>query len=428
MKIFWSWQSDTPGKIGRHFVRDAILGAIEDLKTPPDMEEPTQAADRGDLHLDSDRQGIPGSPDLAATIFAKIDVSAVVIADVTPVGRGLKQVGEDLDDRRPRALMNPNVAIEIGYALGKPSKGLGNNLLMICNSHYGTRSDLPFDLAHKAGPLFFDLAPDATRAKIDSEQKKIRSELVKALRPFLEQRKVAGEPSFVPTPTGANIGVWFKQGDPLGQSGDLRFQETPRNHLMPVYRVFYLRVLPSQPLATPLTRSEIQKIAYRLPYFSMTGGSISFENQWGAACLEQQGGTAPLASATQIFLNGEIWAVNSVLLTRQEDQKIFSYAAVEEILKHRLPELIAVAIDKIGVSLPLHIQAGFVGVSGYRMWVDEMNVEGPVHQDPEPISLTLHNNTSEARSTLLLALFERMFFKLVQEHRPKNYREFPGVG
>ena len=24
MKIFWSWQSDTPGKTGRHFVRDAL--------------------------------------------------------------------------------------------------------------------------------------------------------------------------------------------------------------------------------------------------------------------------------------------------------------------------------------------------------------------------------------------------------------------
>ena len=32
MKVFWSWQADTPGKIGRHFVRDAISEAIELLK------------------------------------------------------------------------------------------------------------------------------------------------------------------------------------------------------------------------------------------------------------------------------------------------------------------------------------------------------------------------------------------------------------
>ena len=59
------------------------------------MEEPTAAFDRESIHLDSDRQGVSGSPDLAATIFAKIDAAAVVIADVTPVGRGSARMSED---------------------------------------------------------------------------------------------------------------------------------------------------------------------------------------------------------------------------------------------------------------------------------------------------------------------------------------------
>ena len=41
MKIFWSWQSDTDGKTGRFFVRDALEEAIKQLKQPPDVEEPT---------------------------------------------------------------------------------------------------------------------------------------------------------------------------------------------------------------------------------------------------------------------------------------------------------------------------------------------------------------------------------------------------
>ena len=41
MKIFWSWQSDTPGKIGHHFVRDALSAAIEQLKEKPEIEKPT---------------------------------------------------------------------------------------------------------------------------------------------------------------------------------------------------------------------------------------------------------------------------------------------------------------------------------------------------------------------------------------------------
>jgi hypothetical protein len=64
MKVFWSWQSDTPGKIGRYFVRDALIAAIERLKETPDVQEPTEREIRSTMHLDQDRKGISGSPDL----------------------------------------------------------------------------------------------------------------------------------------------------------------------------------------------------------------------------------------------------------------------------------------------------------------------------------------------------------------------------
>ncbi|WFU70630.1 hypothetical protein [Bradyrhizobium sp. CB2312] len=89
MKIFWSWQSDTPGRIGRHFVRDALKLVIEELKQARDVEEPTAAETCEGIHLDHDRQGVSGSPDLARTIFDKIDRSAVFVADVTSVGTSI---------------------------------------------------------------------------------------------------------------------------------------------------------------------------------------------------------------------------------------------------------------------------------------------------------------------------------------------------
>jgi hypothetical protein len=79
VKIFWSWQSDTPGEIGRFLIRDALKDAIARLKKIADIEEPAREA----LHLDQDIQNVPGSPDLARTIFDKIDASEVVVADVT---------------------------------------------------------------------------------------------------------------------------------------------------------------------------------------------------------------------------------------------------------------------------------------------------------------------------------------------------------
>ncbi len=81
MKVFWSWQSDTPGKTGRFFVRDALKAAVEALRTMPDIDEPRRDA----LHLDHDREGIPGSPELVRTILEKIEKADVLVADVTSV-------------------------------------------------------------------------------------------------------------------------------------------------------------------------------------------------------------------------------------------------------------------------------------------------------------------------------------------------------
>ena len=106
MKLFWSWQSDTPKDIGRFFVRDALRDAIQALKTDEHVLEPLEREAAAKLELDSDRQGVPGSPDLAATIFDKIEAADVFVADVT-------LVGATPDDKK---LINSNVAIEYGHA------------------------------------------------------------------------------------------------------------------------------------------------------------------------------------------------------------------------------------------------------------------------------------------------------------------------
>ncbi|MBY5592691.1 hypothetical protein HFO49_35680 [Rhizobium leguminosarum] len=73
MKVFWSWQADTPGESGRHFVRKALDAAIGKLKQGNEIAE----ADRDALHLDHDRKGLSGSPDLAPAILTKIQSSQV---------------------------------------------------------------------------------------------------------------------------------------------------------------------------------------------------------------------------------------------------------------------------------------------------------------------------------------------------------------
>lgn len=182
MKIFWSWQSDTPGKIGRHFVRNALRDAIAKLKQPEDVEEPLQRGVR-DLHLDHDREGVPGSPDLASTIFGKIERAVVFVADVTLVGQSLSSRGGNIGPSCKK-FINSNVAIEYGYALRILTDAA---ILMVQNCHYGEREELPFDIKHKAGPIQFRLAPNASRTVIAAERARLTHSLVVALRPYLSR-------------------------------------------------------------------------------------------------------------------------------------------------------------------------------------------------------------------------------------------------
>ena len=65
-----------------------------------------QDASRDEVVVDSDTQGIPGSPPLAETIFQKIKESDAFVADLTPTHTGPCN----------KVAPNPNVLIEYGYA------------------------------------------------------------------------------------------------------------------------------------------------------------------------------------------------------------------------------------------------------------------------------------------------------------------------
>jgi len=166
MIIFWSWQSDTPKRIGHYFVRDALREAIVQLKADHELLEPAERDAAAGMTLDSDRQGVPGSPDLAATIFEKIARADVFVADVT-------LVGQTPDGKK---LINSNVAIEYSHAHHALTF---KRVLMVQNRHYGDGDELPFDLRQKSWPIHFDLAPDATKPQIVAERAKLTAQLTR---------------------------------------------------------------------------------------------------------------------------------------------------------------------------------------------------------------------------------------------------------
>jgi hypothetical protein len=86
--------------------------------------------------VDRDTAGVAGSPDIAATIFEKIDASQVFVCDVSIIN----------DQEKARPTPNPNVLVELGYALGVLKS---ERVLMVMNTAFGEPESLPFDLSKK---------------------------------------------------------------------------------------------------------------------------------------------------------------------------------------------------------------------------------------------------------------------------------------
>lgn len=123
--VFYSWQSDLPNASNRGLIQNALEAAAAAIAADDTVQiEPV---------VDRDTQGVPGAPDIASTIFAKITGADIVVADVSIVGRP--------EDGRPTP--NPNVLIELGYAL----KALGHErVILVFNEAFGNIQELPFDL------------------------------------------------------------------------------------------------------------------------------------------------------------------------------------------------------------------------------------------------------------------------------------------
>jgi len=411
MKIFWSWQSDTPGKIGRHFVKDAIQEAINKLKEEAELDEPerdSNDASREDLHLDHDRKGVPGSPDLANTILAKIRESSVFIADVTPVG--------NTSDKK-KAILNPNVGIELGYALAQiGDKGF----LMILNTFHGDRDTLPFDLKHKTGPIIYSLAPNATKEQRAKQRQSLVDDLKTAIGDCIAHVRKED-----PTATRRHdeikckedCSVYFDYNEPLDRREIQGRQVTFAYNRCPL---LYLRVIPIN-YTPPLEQAEVKNVDYRgeiEPFDKEIRGTSWARNDYGGIrYLDADGERA----SSQIFFNREIWGLNATTLL--DEAKVFPMEYIEPLYTKALKHYVEVAQKSLGLTPPLYVEAGASGVAGF-------SIRPGRHQKDQAFKneitsrQTLSVFDEKEVSRVLVSIFED-FFDAFGKKRPDNFRSFP---
>jgi hypothetical protein len=187
--IFYSWQSDSPAQLNRNLIENALKRAVKAIrKGSAPFLEPV---------IDRDTAGLTGSPGIAESIFAKIAMADVFVADVSIVN----------PRARSRPSPNPNVLIELGYAVAN----LGwERILLVQNTAYGPPEKLPFDLRGRR-IVQYGLPSDGD-GKVE-QRGLLQGRLETALRAALDQSSASR------IFAGAEVPLWFGTWQIDGRGG-----------------------------------------------------------------------------------------------------------------------------------------------------------------------------------------------------------------
>jgi hypothetical protein len=367
--VFWSWQSDLDPRVTRELIRDALIGAIADLDAELDERH----------EVTSDTKGVAGSPDIVTTILAKIEKAKVFVGDVTPlaISGGNK------------ALANPNVLIELGYA--KRAIGL-ERVILVWNTAFpgATIDNLPFDMKGRRAPMGFHLPVDAPTAELRTARDGLRKELREALRLSIAAATPAVEP-VLPAwqPEGATAGLWFDSTAPLvinesGVPGKKLVSESP-------YR--YVRILPrswSPPneYGAHGARPAILGPTQGWSWGTTKGGYLTYT---GSA---RAGTPTPLTNFVMQFrATGEIWGVDAFVANGEGGDRFFADAAIShafDFIRANIPVLLAQ-----GAKGPFEIIIGVSDLRGLH-WATETRWGGfPLALDDDAAAMFTLDGTDQ---------------------------------
>lgn len=271
--IFYSWQSDLNSRGNRNLIEDALKRSLKAIKRDKIATiEPV---------LDRDTAGVPGAPSISHSIFDKISLADVFIADISIIN----------NKSDTRFTPNPNVLTELGYAVAELGWG---NIILVQNIYYGTPDDLPFDLRGRRVVTYsFD---------IDKDNK---SEIRGILQGKFEMalKSVLNDSTLISLPSGKNAPIWWgkwKMPDAeLGFGGNLFIREVGTSGFLFDLNVFngshtgeitaYARfVSPNLAYArvSNETDEEIGELAFRR---SIDANSISINIEETASCSSYRG-------------------------------------------------------------------------------------------------------------------------------------------
>jgi hypothetical protein len=300
------------------------------------------------------------------------------------------------------------------------------NVLMVLNTFYGDRTFLPFDLAHKAGPITYHLSPSADADAIKAAHAQLKRQLVVALRPFLAKAATAATKAFLETSTTLSTAVFFNRGEVLGAIGE---EYDKVEFVQPNGSGFYLRIMPSVPVAQSFTRSELMRLLRQTGLYALwrQPSGLFSDNRFGAVVLEPEslhGG--PVRAITQLFTNGEIWGYAPWLLVTNQYGKLIPGQALEAVYRDVLKRYLDFMQDPLKITAPYTVEAGAAGLKNFQIAARPAGEAqfGPFYDDEFKVRVVLNENTDAARDVFLLKLYEELY-RVAGYKRPAHLFGFP---
>jgi hypothetical protein len=338
------------------------------------------------------------------------------VGDVTPVGKSSRKE----KGKRPRAIMNPNVAIELGYAF----KALTwSNCLGVINLAYGDVDDLPFDIHRtRSWPVTYTLSEGASNEEIAEAKKKLADAFYLRLRPFLSKVQPKTEEKFERMPAVRPPAFWFEAGAPLGTRRD------DATYTMSAVSVLFLRLIPTDPKQKLTPHDLAGQMASACGSFDDFGNLFILRNDDGAAMCALGDDKGEVENIAQYFNNGEIWGLNAdiVRLGRRGGNKYLIMPHVEGVFRKKLPIFVAGMLKDGGAKLPITVIGGAAGVRGQMLAWNGVGESGYFKMIRNDVVFERNLNSADqaAIDEYLLGLFEAIF-EASGKPRPANFNGFP---
>ena len=241
-------------------------------------------------------------------------------------------------------------------------------------------------------------------------------------------------PPFRAMPSTITKAAFFQPGEVLGRVGvpnvdevQFGFSESPDA---------YMRIIPTLARAAPIPVATLNATAGHAPLLKTPQyGAFNSINRYGAMAYDPGGshppGFAELSWATQLFPNGELWAVSKTVIVRQRRDRpawipipFIAAGLFERLYYEKLHAAIAFAVQHLDLTFPCTVELGLLRLQDVLVGVTNEDIRGPIQVDEVICREELASNGPGDLNAVLLKFYEKVF-DVTGYARPVGLYNFP---